>query len=262
MNRPPPLIGVIDLRGGRAVHAIAGQRRSYREVLASDVSQGNAVQLAARYRRLGIQSLYIADLDAISGNGTNQDLITQISSLTENLFIDAGAASTAIAAATAEAHMRFILPTESFASTEAWAAASNQIGGDRTVLGLDLQGVQVRTGGDPRGGAAVEPERSLMVEMMENISPWIDRAASAGVQSMVVLDLAFVGTAQGAGTCSACRAIAQRWPDLELISGGGVRNAMDVQRLLAAGCDRVLLATALHNDVSAASLTAQLSDQP
>ena len=41
---------------------------------------------------------------------------------------------------------------------------------------------------------------------------------------------------------------------MELISGGGVRHVADLKMLFDAGCDRVLVATAMHQDDSAAQL--------
>lgn len=246
-----PLIGVIDLRGGRAVHAIAGQRHRYHEVVAADVIPGDAIGLAARYHRLGIRSLYLADLDAIRGGEANLALIVQLSSLTADVLIDAGACATALSASLPDCHARFIFPSECFATAEAWSTAIGRMGAHRALLGLDLRGTQLRTSHD--GGIGVEESDSR--SLIDTISPWIDRAASVGVRSVVVLDLAFVGTGQGAGTMDVCRRISQRWPKLELISGGGVRDAADVRSLVEAGCDQVLVASALHDDVSAARLS-------
>jgi phosphoribosylformimino-5-aminoimidazole carboxamide ribotide isomerase len=46
---------------------------------------------------------------------------------------------------------------------------------------------------------------------------------------------------------SVCERIRKRFPDLELISGGGVRNQDDVNRLAAVGVNGVLVASALHD---------------
>ena len=42
------------------------------------------------------------------------------------------------------------------------------------------------------------------------------------------------------------KTIRLRWPDMEIVAGGGVRNPQDAQELIAAGADAVLVATALH----------------
>ena len=57
------VIGVLDLLGGRAVHARAGRRDSY-----EPVRGGDGVALARWYMRdVGLTELYAADLDAILG---------------------------------------------------------------------------------------------------------------------------------------------------------------------------------------------------
>ncbi|QJW93510.1 Phosphoribosylformimino-5-aminoimidazole carboxamide ribotide isomerase related protein [Frigoriglobus tundricola] len=68
-----------------------------------------------------------------------------------------------------------------------------------------------------------------------------------GVGTLIVLDLARVGTGTGTGTEPLLRAIRDEFPDLDLIAGGGVRTWADVDRLGEAGATGVLVASALHN---------------
>src|SRR5262249_45941595 len=74
-----------------------------------------------------------------------------------------------------------------------------------------------------------------------------DIAVRAGVQRMIVLDLAAVGSGQGASTEPLCRALRCRHPRVELVAGGGVRSMHDLETLSAAGCDGALVASALHD---------------
>lgn len=237
------IIGVVDLRGGRAVHAVAGFRNQYRDVVASGVNDGDAIGLAMRYQELEVSSLYIADLDAINLQWPQLSLLDSLMTFADSALIDAGPFAAFIAKTIpVTAPIRFILPSESFASIDAWSAAAEQLASQRVVMGLDLCGNQIRIGGK----LAVSERQSA--DLLDNITPWINRAIAIGVSAIVVLDLSYVGTRRGAGTASACHAIAQHWPNVELISGGGIRDAADVQLLLDSGCDRVLVATALHND--------------
>ena len=64
---------------------------------------------------------------------------------------------------------------------------------------------------------------------------------------MIVLDLARVGTGTGSGTEALLNQLRALQPAVELIGGGGVRGAADLRRLTAAGYDRVLVASALHD---------------
>ena len=62
------VVGVIDLKGGAAVHAVRGERERYRPVARSRGDDGDALALARGFRAaLGLDELYVADLDAIAG---------------------------------------------------------------------------------------------------------------------------------------------------------------------------------------------------
>ena len=64
------VVPVIDLKDGTAVHAVRGERERYRPVnstLAGD--DGDPLALARAFRSaLGLDELYVADLDAIGGD--------------------------------------------------------------------------------------------------------------------------------------------------------------------------------------------------
>ena len=64
---------------------------------------------------------------------------------------------------------------------------------------------------------------------------------------MIVLDLAAVGVGGGVATVELCRQIGSRYPGVELITGGGIRNIDDLRQLRAAGIHGALVASALHN---------------
>jgi phosphoribosylformimino-5-aminoimidazole carboxamide ribotide isomerase len=70
------------------------------------------------------------------------------------------------------------------------------------------------------------------------------RAEAAGVGSIVVLDLARVGTGGGVDH-ELMRRVRGAVPTISLLAGGGVRNAADLDALAAVGVDGALIATAL-----------------
>ena len=61
------------------------------------------------------------------------------------------------------------------------------------------------------------------------------------------LDLARVGVAEGIATGALCRTLLQRFPNLRLITGGGVRSVDDLRAAEALGVEAVLVASALHD---------------
>jgi uncharacterized protein related to proFAR isomerase len=91
------LIPVLDLAHGQAVHAIGGRRDEYRPVesVLAPGRAGDAPALARAYReRLGATQCYVADLDAIQGNGPQSELLHRLANPGEGfgpgLLVDAG----------------------------------------------------------------------------------------------------------------------------------------------------------------------------
>ena len=73
------------------------------------------------------------------------------------------------------------------------------------------------------------------------------RVIETGITRMIILDLADVGTDGGTRTLDLCRELKTKYPQLELIAGGGVRNLDDLERIADAGCSGALVASALHD---------------
>jgi phosphoribosylformimino-5-aminoimidazole carboxamide ribotide isomerase len=254
------LIGVIDIRGGCAVHAIAGKRTHYQPAHADGIPAGDALKLAMRYRDLGVASLYIADLDAICDNSPNTHLLAELASCAERCLIDAGHCTTHLFRELAPQNgVHFVLPTESFESLDQWTIACQSVDCDRVVMGLDLNGAELRlrkSRVDTDSSGITSDSQEKKSDHWQNILPWVARADELNIAGLLVLDLAYVGTAQGPGCMENCRAIRSHYKDLPIISGGGIRTREDVMKMRNAGCDRLLVGTALHRDDSATRMFA------
>lgn len=250
------LVGVIDLRRDVAVHAIAGLRAQYQPVVADRIQPGDAIALANRYQKWGVKSLYIADLDAISGLAPQLGLLQKLVAISEATLIDAGPASASVSDSLASStSVKFVVPTESCVSIDQWEDAVKRVPHHQVVMGLDLIGSSVRTSRLFAHDANSLPADPFCSDtLLSNVSPWIERAMTLGVSSVLALDLAFVGTGRGPGSGPACEVIRKRWPSLSLISGGGVRHHEDLNVLREAGCDRILVGTTLHRDDTAKRL--------
>ena len=84
------VIGVIDLAGGRAVHARHGVRARYAPVgiAAGCPIDGDPIALARTYvDRLGLTELYVADLDAITAEPRTQEPGASADALTHETLI-------------------------------------------------------------------------------------------------------------------------------------------------------------------------------
>lgn len=231
------VIGVVDLLGGRAVHARAGIREHYVPVRAAAgvaIDGDDPLALARAYvDRFGLSELYAADLDAIVRGQPQDGIVAGLASLRAPLWLDSGAASVddaRHALALGAAHV--VIGLETLASYDTLAAICAAITGERVAFSLDL-----------RKGEPVAPR--FGVPPGEPAHLLAARAADAGVSAVIVIDLARVGTASGLDVDLIARVRAAA-PDLILLAGGGVRGMDDLARLADAGCDGALVASALH----------------
>lgn len=229
------VIPVLDLRGGRAVHARGGARDAYAPV-ASRLCEaaGDAVALARAYRdALGIGELYVADLDAIAGGAPQRALVRALAGEGSALWLDGGIADAEAAArAVEDGASRVVVGLETLRGFGDLAAIVRAAGARRVIFSLDLRA------GVPVVAPNAEPLRTP-VEAAE-------RAVAAGAVALLVLDLARVGSGAGVDDALA-RALRRRFPEVELAVGGGVSGAPELARLADAGCDAVLVGSALHD---------------
>jgi phosphoribosylformimino-5-aminoimidazole carboxamide ribotide isomerase len=250
------VIGVVDLLGGLAVHAEGGRREHYRAVEAvggSAILPGDALALARAYLgRLGVEELYVADLDAILGGSSQDGLVSAIAGLGVPVWVDAGATSVDAARHGLDlGAARVIVGLETLRSFDVLADICSELGGDRVVFSLDL-----------RNGEPVVASGSSSVSAGESPCTIAERAANAGVGALIVIDLARVGAGAGLDRALLER-IRQAAPGPILLAGGGIRGAGDLERLAAAGCDGALIATALQDGrLDATQIAAARGTQP
>jgi phosphoribosylformimino-5-aminoimidazole carboxamide ribotide isomerase len=78
------------------------------------------------------------------------------------------------------------------------------------------------------------------------VNTLVGLAVDAGVETVIALDLARVGTGSGVDLdlIAAVRRVMP--PHVTVLAGGGVRGWGDLEQLAAVGCDGALVATALH----------------
>ncbi len=226
------MIGVIDLAGGRAVHARLGRRADYQPVgvtrLVPPAAEGDAVQLGHGYRRAGVDEIYLADLDAIAGAEPSTVVMRALSTLGIPLWVDAGIGDADAAHAVLDAGASgVIVGSETLPTWAALDAIVAAAGGARTRFGIDLRN------GTPLGVVGTDPGAMAA------------RAGAAGVSACVLLELARVG-GSGGPDLAMVRAVRAAAPGIDLLVGGGVRDRRDLDSLGDLGCTGVLVATALH----------------
>jgi phosphoribosylformimino-5-aminoimidazole carboxamide ribotide isomerase len=227
------IIPVIDLRAGEAVQGTGGDRARYAPVESALTSSlGDALALAQAYVTvLGTSELYVADLDAIEGGAAQYGMHQRLSRISRS-WIDAGLRSERDACAVIDAGAaRVVVGLETLPDLEVLHAIVARLGAERVAFSLDLR--------DGAPLARAEPLRAMTPRELAR------RAVDAGVETVIVLDLARVGGLGGADE-TMLGELRAALPGVELIAGGGVRDQTDLDRLAVAGADGALVATALH----------------
>ena len=227
------IIAVVDLKDGLAVHARGGRRDAYMPVReAAGVSiDGDVVKLARLYlETFGIRDIYIADLHAIADGTPQHDVIRTVSSLGARVHVDAGVTTPegARQLIRSGAHA-IVVGLETLPSFDALEDIAVRIPAP-TMFSLDLRDRV------PMGTAAgtASPEEVAR------------RAFVSGAFDIIVLDVARVGSGAGPDLAMMRRIrAAVRVP--RLLTAGGIRHLDDLRELAAAGCEGVLVATALHD---------------
>jgi phosphoribosylformimino-5-aminoimidazole carboxamide ribotide isomerase len=242
------IIGVVDLKGGRAVHARGGARHRYSPVHSAagwPIESGDARTLAEVYTDvLGISEIYAADLDAILERQPQDDATRSLASLRARLWLDAGVRSVDDARRAIEVGAsRVIVALETLPSFDILSAICEAVGSDRVAFSLDLrEGKPVLAGAADVHGAS-SPEK--LAEL----------AVRSGARTLIVIDLARVGTGRGLDT-GLVATLRSATPNSVLVAGGGVRGWDDLVQAAQAGCNAALVATALHDGrISAAEIS-------
>lgn len=265
------LIGVLDLRGGKAVHAVAGNRDTYKEIDRAGCRAGSPIELVESYCKPPSQSqesqptfaalagLYIADLDAIVDNKDESwsaivELVQQETIPSRKLWLDRGMPSERqideLAKLARSCQLHVVIGTESIVNWDDFVATCQSLAA-RSIsmtVSIDLLNGQLQSCCPQLQG---QSPNAVVEDMLE-----------IGVSDFIVLDLKSVGTNLGPSTIQLCKQISLQLnesrdhqvratgPDIggcRLISGGGVRSVENVKRYLDVGCSAVLTATWLQN---------------
>ena len=204
---------------GTAVHAVRGERERYRPV-------GDPLSLARTFR---LQELYVADLDAITGCGDNDAVIGALAR-EARIMVDAGVCEPERAQALLELGVhRVVVGTETLANADTLDPLLPE-----ATLSVDL-----------REGRTLSPDPRLAGLAALDAVAVLHRP---GLREVIVLDLARVGSGAGPDVATIAE-IHAVFPELELLAGGGVRDAADLRALAEAGAAGALVATALHRGV-------------
>jgi phosphoribosylformimino-5-aminoimidazole carboxamide ribotide isomerase len=229
------ILPVLDLLNGLVVRGVGGKRNEYRPIQSRLVDRPDVLSVARAFRnQLGLTRLYVADLDAILHGRPNREACRSLAEDGFELLVDAGLRTVESARTVlADGAEQFIAGLETWPGPDELAELCRDVGRNRVIFSLDM--VRGRPLGD------------LVPWRTEDALEIAVRAVEAGAREIIVLDLAQVGVGAGVTTGPLCRQLRQRFAELRLITGGGVRQPEDLIELAALGIDGVLVASAFHD---------------
>jgi phosphoribosylformimino-5-aminoimidazole carboxamide ribotide isomerase len=192
--------------------------------------------LVGAYRdALGLETVYVADLDAIAGAAPAVRFYREAACAGIRLWVDAGVRDfdrlRAVRAAGAAA---VVVATETLPGPERLREFASASDPAALVFGLDLRA----------GRSVLPPDASWCSDAALDL---VAAAHDAGLRRVLVLDLAQIGSGRGLGTCALASALKRRFPDLVLAVGGGVSGPAELRAAARAGADAVLVGSALHD---------------
>lgn len=227
------IIPVMDIMGGKVVHAIAGERESYKPVKSILTSNPSPSSVARAFQKLGLEELYIADLDAIRRSGHNCGAIGRIAAETGmKIMVDAGfRRADELGEYVKEGVEKIVLATETLESFEEIPKA------------IDTHKTSVVTSIDVKFGQVIAESNSMQLRLEDLIRKF----DGAGASEIILLSLDRVGTQRGPDSESL--KLALRYTSVPVLIGGGVVNMEDVRRLRDLGAAGVLVATSLHQGI-------------
>ena len=228
------VIPVLDLKGGHAVHAVAGDRAHYAPVRTHLHPGSDPIGLARAYRDvLGLRSLYLADLDAIAGAPPALALYRELADLGLELWVDPGIRDASGAACVLDTGAAgLVVGLETVRGPEALADLLAGVGAERLVFSLDMRAGRPIVAAGATWGAG-EPTGLASV------------ALAAGYTRLLLLDLARVGTASGLGSDGLAAALVMENPGTEVWVGGGVAGVDDLLAAAGTGVAAALVGSAL-----------------
>jgi phosphoribosylformimino-5-aminoimidazole carboxamide ribotide isomerase len=230
------VVPVLDVLRGEAVHAVGGERSRYQPLRSILHPSSDPLELARAGRdALGLNSLYLADLDAITGGEPNARLYRALVDLGLDLWIDSGLRDEHdLAPLLGLDRVSVVAGLESLRGPEALGAVLDRVGPDRLVVSLDLwAGRPITSSPEAWGDADAEALAARFVAL--------------GVRRLLLLDLTRVGKGNGPGVDHLLSTIRASTPKVDVALGGGIVAIEDVDRYRRQGAAAVLLGSALHD---------------
>lgn len=226
------IVPVIDLLGAQVVRAVRGQRNQYLPIRSGLCAGSDPIAIArAMLDYCAARTLYVADLDALTGKPVQCDTLAAVCHALPDLelWLDAGFADAAGAAsvlarlAGTGVRVRPVFGSESMRADASDPLASPFLQHPQAMLSLD------RRHGSPLGQAS----------WWQHSRDW--------PASVIVMTLDRVGAFEGPDLALFEQVRRQAGPARQLIGAGGIRDGADLDAAARSGAHAWLVASAIHD---------------
>jgi phosphoribosylformimino-5-aminoimidazole carboxamide ribotide isomerase len=218
------VILALDLMNGIAVHAIKGERHQYKPLKSQLCDSFDPLEIIAK---LNPREVYIADLNKITGNGDNFEVIKAISKRC-SAIVDLGIKNyQELIAAKKLIEAKLILGTETASLKLIQASAQLDV-----TVSIDIKQNKLLTSDPELPSSPVDAAKMI---------------SEAGIAELIVLNLDRVGTAAGIDLELLKQIKFQVSGKTKVIVGGGIRDEEDLKTLEKIGVNGAIVATAIYN---------------
>jgi phosphoribosylformimino-5-aminoimidazole carboxamide ribotide isomerase len=219
------IIPVLDLKSGMAVSGKSGERSNYKPLKTVYSSSSNPVEIATTLKEKGAKCIYIADLDAIEGNGSNNDIIKKINDIIP-VILDAGANNVDMVNNLLKFTDKVIVATETLISFKDLDEIFKTFSKKELIISIDC-----------KKGQILSKKSDLSFKKFEK------KLKEIKPDEIIILDISGVGTQRGFNHKLLNQM--EGWEDY-LTLGGGI-NLKNMETLQKRGITKFLLGSALHS---------------
>lgn len=222
------IIPAIDIINGQCVRLTQGDYKQLR------VYHDDAKEMAQRFKDAGIEHTHVVDLDgAKSKHVVNLDTLSSITST--GISVDfGGGIKTEQDIELAFTHGASQVTIGSIAVKEPalFLGWLQKYGPEKIILGADFKGGYISVNG-------------WLEDSKEELIPFLQKYADAGVQYVLCTDISKDGMMQGPAI-EMYKQIMKELPQIKLIASGGVHSMQDIEELNAAGIYAVVTGKAIY----------------
>ncbi|AIJ06038.1 phosphoribosylformimino-5-aminoimidazole carboxamide ribotide isomerase [Methanocaldococcus bathoardescens] len=212
------IIPVIDLKDKIAVHGKSGNRDEYKPLKSVICKSSNPIDVAMAYKERGAETIYIADLNAIIGNGNNFEIIKEIDFV--NKIVDIG-----------------IKKREDLENIKKFLNKKDRaIVATETLKEIELiKEKDIVVSLDFKNGKLLNYNLDEILSYVREDTP------------LIILDISSVGTQRGINV-ELIKYVLDKTNNPVYV-GGGIKGMEDLELCYNLGVDGVLIATAIHKGI-------------